>query len=303
MAGDWIKMRTLLANDPAVIAIALDLDKSEFEIVGMLHHLWSWADSQSQDGHIKRVTEKWIDRYVHQSGFAKSMSDVGWLVIENDGITFPSFDKHNGESAKKRAEAAERKRISRANKSSGVVTDASQISCDKSVTREEKRREEKIQDQKQKHCAQGKPERVKSITLKQLVGMGVDEQHAKDWLVVRKSKRATLTPTALEGVQREAYKAGITLAQAIERAANNNWAGFKASWQEVNHGTNTGGGRQGSPSLVEQVREHNRRAEAARGDSAPGSDASVVAVDGEVVGADDQHVWPQMDLGARTGGR
>ena len=152
-------------------------------------------------------------------------------------------------------------------------------------------------------CAQDKPERVKSVTVKQLVGMGVDEQHAKDWLAVRKTKRAPLTPTALAGVQREADKAGITLAQAIERAANNNWAGFKASWQEVNHGTNTGGGRQGSPSLVEQVREHNRRAEAARECAEPGADASVVAVDGEVVGTDDQHVWPQMDLGARTGGR
>lgn len=142
MAGDWIKMRTALANDPAVIAIALDLDKSEFEVVGMLHHLWSWADSQSQDGHIKRVTEKWIDRYVHHAGFAKSMVCAGWLVIEDAGITFPNFERHNGESAKKRAEAAERQRISRENKRLGLVTDPSHDSCDKSVTREEKRREE-----------------------------------------------------------------------------------------------------------------------------------------------------------------
>jgi hypothetical protein len=99
---------------------------------------------------------------------------------------------------------------------------------------------QELKDQDQKHCAQDKPERVKNITVKQLVGMGVDEQHAKDWMAVRKTKRAPLTPTALTGVQREADKAGITLAQAIERAANNNWAGFKASWQpEVIHGTNT----------------------------------------------------------------
>lgn len=142
MAGDWIKMRTALANDPAVIAIALDLDKSEFEVVGMLHHLWSWADSQSQDGHIKRVTDVWIDRYVHHKGFAKSMCDAGWLIIEKDGITFPNFDRHNGESAKKRAEATERQRISRANRGSSHVTDTSHQSRDKSVTREEKRREE-----------------------------------------------------------------------------------------------------------------------------------------------------------------
>lgn len=167
MAGDWIKMRTALAHDPAVIAIALDLDKSEFEIVGMLHHLWSWADSQSQDGHIKRVTEKWIDRYVHHQGFAKAMSDAGWLVIENDGITFPNFDRHNGDSAKRRAEAAERKRISRdrAGKFGAEnVTDMSHISCDESVTREEKRREE---DKDQKHLSPDKPDDApKTITKK-----------------------------------------------------------------------------------------------------------------------------------------
>lgn len=78
--------------------------------------------------------------------------------------------------------------------------------------------------------APGKPEREKSITVKQLIGMGVDEQHAKDWLAVRKAKRAPLTPTALEGVRKEAEKAGKTLAQAIEIAANENWAGYKASW-------------------------------------------------------------------------
>jgi DNA-binding transcriptional regulator YhcF (GntR family) len=80
--------------------------------------------------------------------------------------------------------------------------------------------------------APGKPERVKSISAKQLVGMGVDEQHAKDWLAIRKAKRAPLTETALEGVAREAAIAGITLAQAIKESAERGWQGFKASWLE-----------------------------------------------------------------------
>lgn len=78
--------------------------------------------------------------------------------------------------------------------------------------------------------APGKPERVKSITAKQLVGMGVEEQHAKDWLAIRKAKRAPLTETALDGVIREAKIAGITLAQAIKESAERGWQGFKASW-------------------------------------------------------------------------
>jgi len=142
MAGDWIKMRTALAHDPAVIAIALDLDKNEFEVVGMLHHIWSWADSQSQDGHIKRVTEKWLDRFVHCDGFSKSLAAAKWLIIGSDGIEFPNFGKHNGESAKKRAEAAERQRVSRELKAIADAALLSQKTCDESVTREEKRREE-----------------------------------------------------------------------------------------------------------------------------------------------------------------
>lgn len=76
-----------------------------------------------------------------------------------------------------------------------------------------------------------KQESVKIIKVKDLVSLGVDEQHAKDWLAIRKIKKAPLTQTALAGVQREAAKAGKTLAQAVEIAAIESWAGYKADWQ------------------------------------------------------------------------
>jgi hypothetical protein len=142
MAGDWIKMRIALADDPAVISIAARLSVDEFEVVGMLHHLWGWADTQSRDGHAPGVTNVWIDRYVRHAGFADAMVSVGWLGIDETGVTFPKFDRHNGETAKTRALAAERKR----NQRGKVTAESGQESRnerDKSVTREEKRREEK----------------------------------------------------------------------------------------------------------------------------------------------------------------
>lgn len=63
-----------------------------------------------------------------------------------------------------------------------------------------------------------------------LVDLGVDRVVAESWLAVRKDKRQPLTATALQGVIREAGKAGLTLSQAIVMAAENSWAGFKASW-------------------------------------------------------------------------
>lgn len=143
MAGDWIKMRISLAEDPAVIAIASTLGESEFSIVGRLHHLWGWADVQSRDGHAPGVTDAWINRYVQRDGFAQAMVDVGWLVIDESGVLFPKFSRHNGKSAKERGLAAERKR----NQREKITQDAGQRSRsqrDKSVTREEKRRSKEL---------------------------------------------------------------------------------------------------------------------------------------------------------------
>ena len=142
MAGDWIKMRVSLATDPAVIGMAISLDRSEFEVVGMLHHLWCWADAHSSDGHADGVTGKWINRFIQCDGFADSMVKVGWLQITDTGIVFPDFDRHNGQSAKARGLAATRKQKQR----STVTEQAGQLSRierDKDVTREEKNREEK----------------------------------------------------------------------------------------------------------------------------------------------------------------
>lgn len=66
--------------------------------------------------------------------------------------------------------------------------------------------------------------------LKELVSQGVAEAHAKDWLAVRKLKKASNTDTAMDAVKAEAKKAGISFGEAVMIAAENSWAGFKASW-------------------------------------------------------------------------
>lgn len=69
------------------------------------------------------------------------------------------------------------------------------------------------------------------VTLDDLVAEGVDAQHAKDWLIVRKDKGAKkLTLTAWDAVKSEAEKAGMTPAQAVKTAAERTWQGFRASW-------------------------------------------------------------------------
>ena len=58
----------------------------------------------------------------------------------------------------------------------------------------------------------------------------VAEQVWADWCALRKSKKAAVTATALEGIRREAKRAGLTMQQALETCCANGWQGLKAEW-------------------------------------------------------------------------
>lgn len=51
-----------------------------------------------------------------------------------------------------------------------------------------------------------------------------------DFLTLRKAKKLPITQTALDGINREAEKAGLTIAQAITICCERGWGGFKADW-------------------------------------------------------------------------
>lgn len=121
MAGDWIKMRNDLADDPAVIDMAAALGIEEDTVVGKLHRLWSWADKQTRDGNAVGVSQSWVDKKLNVEGFAAAMIAVNWLAFEGRTMTFPNFGRHNGEPAKKRGEDAIRQRMSRDNRDKTVT--------------------------------------------------------------------------------------------------------------------------------------------------------------------------------------
>ena len=69
-----------------------------------------------------------------------------------------------------------------------------------------------------------------------LADRGVDGALAQDYMAVRKDKRAiTLTKTALAGLEREANRAGLSLAQAITLCCERGWVGFRADWLQDKH--------------------------------------------------------------------
>ncbi|MBC7621827.1 MAG: YdaU family protein [Aeromicrobium sp.] len=62
---------------------------------------------------------------------------------------------------------------------------------------------------------------------------GIPAQLAIDFKKLRSKKNAPITPTAIEGMRREAAKAGITLEAALTMCCERGWSGFKADWVEA----------------------------------------------------------------------
>ena len=61
---------------------------------------------------------------------------------------------------------------------------------------------------------------------------GVTVMVWQDWLKLRKAKKAAVTQTALDGIQREADKAAISLETALSICCARGWTGFKAEWMQ-----------------------------------------------------------------------
>lgn len=65
---------------------------------------------------------------------------------------------------------------------------------------------------------------------KALMSLGVTEEHARDFIAVRKTKRATNTETAFRLIEKEITKSGRSADECIRTAVEHSWQGFKAAW-------------------------------------------------------------------------
>ena len=69
-----------------------------------------------------------------------------------------------------------------------------------------------------------------TINHKLITPEGVSDSIFKDYMDVRKAKKAKWTETALKGLIRESEKAKITLQEAMQICCERGWIGFKAEW-------------------------------------------------------------------------
>jgi hypothetical protein len=113
MAGDWIKMRSNLWDDPRVTRLCDITENTEAAIIGGLYWLWATADQHTEGGHMPGLSIAGIDRKTGIKGFGNALLEIGWISDTQGGVTIARFDEHNGSSAKRRCTEAQRKANSR----------------------------------------------------------------------------------------------------------------------------------------------------------------------------------------------
>lgn len=149
VAGDWMKIELELPDKPEVHSIAGILNIDSDCVVGKLIRVWQWFDKHTKDGHAHGVTFSLPDRISGVTGFGEAMMFVGWLEQKDKVLVMPKFDRHTSASAKKRATDQKRQSNHRSTERDNVAV-LSQVERDKSVTREEKRREDEKKNIKKK---------------------------------------------------------------------------------------------------------------------------------------------------------
>jgi hypothetical protein len=226
MAGEWIKVRTNLWDDPRVSQLCDITGAAESSIIGGLYWLWAAADEHTETGLMTGLSVSAVDRKTGIKGFGAALVSIAWVEETPEGIQIIRFGEHNGESAKARAQTAKRVANHKANakvtppplpEQHSGVTDA--------LPREDKN---KRKNKELKSKATTSPAAFDPIP--DLTKEGVLEQTAADWLSMRKAKRAPVTATVLRNIILEVGKAGMSMDAALTLACSRGWVGFQAEW-------------------------------------------------------------------------
>lgn len=149
MAGDWIKMRDNLWDDPRVSRLCDLTGQTEAAIIGGLYWLWATADQHTEDGCMPGWSLRQIDRKTGVAGLGEALCAINWLHDDPQGVVIVKFEEHNGTSAKRRCMDAQRKANSRSLSAPDADTGRTDAGAGADETRriaeleEEKRREEK----------------------------------------------------------------------------------------------------------------------------------------------------------------
>lgn len=115
---DWIKLQVTLPRSPKVMRLARLLGCSRQEALGIAVDWLCWLDGVTEDGKTgltaAQVDELFLCNAASVTGcnaLCDALVTIGWAEVDENGeICAVDFEEHNGKSAKKRVQTAERVR-------------------------------------------------------------------------------------------------------------------------------------------------------------------------------------------------
>lgn len=219
MANQWFRFYAEFANDPKVQM----LSEADQRRLTMLFCLRCNGHVTLQDSEVT---------------FLLRVSDGEWSVTKalfiskgfiNDDNEILNWDKRQftSDSSKDRVAAyRERKNIEKSISSKEVTNSNSHVTLQKRYCNAIDTDTDTDTDNK-KYISK------KNTELLLLEKFGITGELATDFSKQRKAKGAPITKTALEGFQREANKAGLSITEVVRVAIERNWQGFKADWHQT----------------------------------------------------------------------
>lgn len=238
----WFRMYTDFLNDPKIIGLAFE-DQRHF--IGLLALKGDGTlDHECAPELMNRIIAQrlWVNHdvigEVKKRLMAAGLIDEDWQPLAWDKRQMRSdADSTNAERQRRHRQ---RKQAAASGADSNVASNGDSnalrngsvtgLDTDTEEDTEEEVNTKTTHTRKRGAGVSGGDEVAKPMSEKDLIAEGVDKQHAKDWLTIRKVKRLPLTRTAWSDVKLEAEKAGMTPAEAVAAAARHGWAGFKSSW-------------------------------------------------------------------------
>ena len=147
MAGDWIKFETSTSDKPEVFVIADSLGIDPDAVVGKLLRVWKWFDEHTVNGNAPSVSKMLLNRITGVNDFCDAVISASWMIEEDGIIRLPNFDRHNGETAKQRAQTAKRVAKHKEKTNGASVTKTVKDTLPKEEKRRDKEYKEKMFNQ------------------------------------------------------------------------------------------------------------------------------------------------------------
>jgi hypothetical protein len=109
----WIKVETHTPDKAEIRHIARLCHCTKAEAFLAFFRVYVWLDEQTEDGHVDFFTPEDADEIADLPGFGEALQEVRWITFGPTGAVVSNWERHNGQSAKRRCLDAERKRAVR----------------------------------------------------------------------------------------------------------------------------------------------------------------------------------------------